>query len=266
MGQEDSVCPKPNRGNKGAGKAPPVLQDGTAKELLRWTAPQQVKQEPGEGVLPGWDGPWQDFLKTVQSPLPGWGNTPLLATVPWEENCKAFVTPSEGSTDGWMWPRGDWVARPSAGETPHVSSGLEVRDQGDSGKLKEEILQAGPVSAEVQRRRFRQFCYLEAKTPREVCLRLRELCHQWLEPEKHTKEQILELVILEQFLTILPAEIQSWVRESGPGTCSQAVVLAEEYLMRHREAKKLDQQVSSFPRAGNWHPLLAKPYTCGIIL
>uniref|UniRef100_A0A667HTZ2 SCAN domain-containing protein 1 n=1 Tax=Lynx canadensis TaxID=61383 RepID=A0A667HTZ2_LYNCA len=64
--------------------------------------------------------------------------------------------------------------------------------------------------------------------PHEGFSKLWELCCQWLRPKTHSKEQILELLVLEQFLTILPQEIQTWVREQHPENGEEAVAVVED--------------------------------------
>ncbi|EPY75416.1 hypothetical protein CB1_001664020 [Camelus ferus] len=94
---------------------------------------------------------------------------------------------------------------------------------------------------ELSRQRFRQFCYQETPGPREALSRLRELCRQWLSPEIHTKEQILELLVLEQLLTILPEELQAWVREQHPESGEEVVTVLEDL---ERELDEPRQQMT----------------------
>ncbi|XP_004780032.1 zinc finger and SCAN domain-containing protein 26 [Mustela putorius furo] len=76
-------------------------------------------------------------------------------------------------------------------------------------------------------KQFRQLRYEETTGPREALSRLRELCRRWLQPETRSKEQIVELLVLEQFLTILPAALQARVREQHPESGDEMVVMLE---------------------------------------
>ncbi|XP_021113175.1 zinc finger protein 197 isoform X4 [Heterocephalus glaber] len=81
---------------------------------------------------------------------------------------------------------------------------------------------------ETSHMQFRQLRYHETSGPQEALSRLRELCRRWLRPEARTKAQILELLVLEQFLSILPGELQTWVQLHQPGSSEEAVALIEE--------------------------------------
>ncbi|XP_055262382.1 zinc finger protein 24-like [Moschus berezovskii] len=69
-----------------------------------------------------------------------------------------------------------------------------------------------PPAQEIFRQQFRHFCYQDSPGPQLA----QELCHQWLRPETHTKEEILDLLVLEQFLSIPPRELQVPVWKHHP--------------------------------------------------
>ncbi|XP_055992341.1 neurotrophin receptor-interacting factor homolog isoform X2 [Sorex fumeus] len=97
----------------------------------------------------------------------------------------------------------------------------------DFGEPTQQQSQCTVDSTAVQQR-FRGFRFDKATGPQDALVQLRELCHQWLQPEIRSKEQILELLVLEQFLASLPPKLRVWVESQHPESCQAAVALVED--------------------------------------
>ncbi|XP_052610103.1 zinc finger and SCAN domain-containing protein 21 isoform X2 [Peromyscus californicus insignis] len=128
------------------------------------------------------------------------------------------------------------VLGPRPPQEPMGPSTLKAEEDEEKDKCRPNL--------EISRQRFRQFGYHDTPGPREALSQLRVLCCEWLQPEIHTKEQILELLVLEQFLTILPRELQAWVQQHCPESAEEAVTLLEDL---EQELDEPGLQVSSPP-------------------
>ncbi|XP_070593308.1 zinc finger and SCAN domain-containing protein 22-like [Erythrolamprus reginae] len=211
---------------------PRVIQVGNIGEFLGWMPPQNRIQGSEEGLAQRWETQWQEVVKTVQVLPSGYGVPHQSKPFPWD-SCESV--PNIG-----QWSNGESVPQflmVNNGElSPRILYGPEVDE---NRPVKDILVDQEALLTEAQRQHFRQYSYQEAEEPQEICKRLRKFCCQWLMPEKRSKEQILELVILEQFLAILPPEMQGWVRERCPQTCSQAVSLAEVFLRSRKQEIKV---------------------------
>ncbi|XP_077186537.1 uncharacterized protein LOC143833987 isoform X2 [Paroedura picta] len=220
--EEDSVIPR-------------VIQVGTIGEFLGCEAPPKLTQGPEEGLAQCWEAQWQEVLKAVQPLTTGQETPQPLRTSAWDDTRDS----SEVISDTGQWPTGEGDPQLLAEDDRDGLQVMSDPDNGGNGTTEEEAVRKEARDAEMQRQYFRQLHYQEGEGPRKLCVRLQEFCRGWLRPERHTKEQILELVVLEQFLAVLPQEIQSWLRNCGPQACSHAVALAEDFLRDEQQEDKM---------------------------
>ncbi|XP_010330228.3 zinc finger and SCAN domain-containing protein 5A isoform X2 [Saimiri boliviensis] len=81
---------------------------------------------------------------------------------------------------------------------------------------------------------FRMFSCPEQSDPIQALRKLTELCHLWLRPDLHTKEQILDMLVMEQFMISMPQELQVLVMMNGVRSCKEL----EDLLRNNRRPKK----------------------------
>ncbi|XP_042310873.1 zinc finger protein 496-like isoform X2 [Sceloporus undulatus] len=148
--------------------------------------------------------PAKEPPSTLPQPSPGWTESPREGTV--EEICKATPVPHE--------------------ETSTCHSSLSWAHQ-EAGRL-----------------RFRTSPVPPGKAPQEVLSRLSEAAQQWLCPQEHSKEQIVDMVILEQFLDMLPVDMRTWVRAQEPGSSKEAAQLAEGYFKERPTDHTVQDQIT----------------------
>ncbi|XP_025031539.1 uncharacterized protein LOC103061706 isoform X1 [Python bivittatus] len=144
------------------------------------------------------------------------------------------------------------AANPETGKSPTVP---QVGSQGEFWERTVPKFLGKGNWLDIRCQCFKDFCYWEGEGPREICSRLHQFYRQWLKPEKNTKAQMLDLMILKQFLAILPPEIENWIKDCGAETTSQAVALAEGFLLSQAEDKKqmqwmLAKTPTELPKAG----------------
>ena len=73
---------------------------------------------------------------------------------------------------------------------------------------------------------------LENETPVELAIRVTE---KWLK-DCRDRPAVVDAVVKEQFVEVLPEEVKVWVKERKPRTTQEAGRLAEDY----RQARKTE--------------------------
>uniref|UniRef100_A0A7M4FGG7 SCAN box domain-containing protein n=1 Tax=Crocodylus porosus TaxID=8502 RepID=A0A7M4FGG7_CROPO len=95
--------------------------------------------------------------------------------------------------------------------------------------LASSILRRLDITPERHRQAFRDKKPAEVRTPCILWQTLADLLGKWLRPESTSKEQILDLVLMEQFINDLEEETRNWVRCHCPTSFREALQWAEQF-------------------------------------
>uniref|UniRef100_A0A8C8SM29 SCAN box domain-containing protein n=1 Tax=Pelusios castaneus TaxID=367368 RepID=A0A8C8SM29_9SAUR len=76
----------------------------------------------------------------------------------------------------------------------------------DYQEVKEAILDTLDINPETFRRRFRGKEYHPGIRLRALAQELKDACCRWLQPDQHSKEELIDQVVMEQFLHAIPKD------------------------------------------------------------
>ncbi|XP_075771602.1 uncharacterized protein LOC142823854 [Pelodiscus sinensis] len=181
-------------------------------------------------------------------------NLPLrLTKLGPQDDPEAFLTTFERVATAARWPPDQWatlLAPYLSGPAQLAYRSLAVADALNYPKVREAILDQVGHSPETCRQKFRQEVFRGGDRPRAVAQRLKEWANRWLEPEHKTGSQVSEMVVMEQFIHILPRDGQRWVRRNQPATLNEAVTLMEAHLLAEREEGGAGRANPPTPKVG----------------
>ncbi|CAM4612755.1 unnamed protein product [Leuciscus chuanchicus] len=166
-------------------------------------------------------------VKETSTPLP-------LNKMGPQDDPEAFIDLFERSAEDRGWPTQDWPMRLIpllSGEAQVAAHQLPVQNLLVYKDLKRAILQRVGRTPEQHRQRFRTLSLEESGRPFIMAQQLRDSCRKWLMADESDVEDIIDRVVLEQFVARLPRKTAQWVQCHRPTSLDQAIQLAEDQMV-----------------------------------
>lgn len=167
------------------------------------------------------------------------------------DDMEAYLLPFERAVERESWPKA-WCASIVApflvGDTQKAYCNLESAAAEGYGRPKAEILARASVTSTMRAQQFHKWQYQEGQAPRSQMFDLIHLAQRWHEPELNSSARIVEILVLDHFLSGLPPMLRKWVGQSDPTNVDEFVALVERQLT----AEELTCAPYSGPSRSNW--------------
>ncbi|XP_035986169.1 uncharacterized protein LOC118559583 [Fundulus heteroclitus] len=228
------------------------VQQERVDHLQSWEAPASTSAL-SRGPTPEPSSLPQDLLQRDSEPMRqpiGTQHSTLVRHSGWKgpkmqpynegEDIEHYLTTFERIAHACQWPQDEWalhLAPLLTGKARSAYVAMDMDDTMDYAKVKCAVLQKYEISEETYRLRFRSSTMREEETPKELQVRLKDWYIKWMTPERKTKEQIGDAIILEQFLKVLNPDLRTWIKERNPKTSREAAELAEAFLSARRPSR-----------------------------
>ena len=175
------------------------------------------------------------ILETIleaQAPSQQRKETAKLTKLTESEDIEAYLTTFERMMSAHEVDKEKWafkLAPNLSGKAQLAYAAMDSDDAKDYEQVKETILLRYNINTETYRQRFRTTKKQEDWSYRDLIVRLQDLSRKWTK-DKTSAEEIVDLMVTEQFLTTLPQELRVWVTDRKPKTSTEAGQMADEYV------------------------------------
>uniref|UniRef100_A0A8C5MJ42 Gypsy retrotransposon integrase-like protein 1 n=1 Tax=Leptobrachium leishanense TaxID=445787 RepID=A0A8C5MJ42_9ANUR len=169
------------------------------------------------------------------------------------DDVEAYLTTFERTAEREGWPKEEWASLLApflTGEPQKAYFDLEPEAARKYDTLKAEILARLGVTTAVHAQRVHQWRYVAEKAPRSQMFDLVHLTRKWLQPETLTPPEIVERVVMDQYLRALPGPLRKWVGYGNPKTATQLVDMVERYTTATNLQSNSALEHSTAPQGG----------------
>ena len=140
------------------------------------------------------------------------------------------------------WPKEQWtlILVPCLTRVlQEVIDTLSIVEAAQYETLKRVILQTSNLTEEAYRKRFRELRLKPGVHPQILTQKIKANLVCWLRPEEKAKEELLEMLVMEQLITTLGNNLCNWVQRNQPKRLEDAVRLVEDFCMAEEEGREI---------------------------
>lgn len=175
-----------------------------------------------------------------------------------DDDIEAYLTTFERLMRAYDVNQNTWalkLAPQLTGKAQQAYAAMDSTQATDYDAVKEAILHRYRITEETYRQRFRTTRRKEEEMQTELVTRLKDAARKWTK-NCTTLEELLDTMVMEQFLNTLEPAARVWVKERQPGTSADAGKLADDYEQARKQADRVQRRTDK-PQGPR------KCFTCG---
>ena len=158
------------------------------------------------------------------------------------DDIENFLTTFERMGDAYKWPPDLWTLKLAPLLTGKAQAAYANMDREKAKKyteVKPAILKRYNINDETYRQRFRTTRPKAEESFAETEVRLRDMCRKWVKPDESNTEKVVDLIIMEQLLNVMPPYIQVHVREKSQKNAQEAASSADDFWRARAAANRV---------------------------